>query len=366
MENGSENGSSRSAYEESPYRRWQREEGLPSLRGSHVEDLHTVDVAPWPRIGQRGAFVNLAEQELDDGWVIEIAAGGSTEPLHHVFEMGIYVVEGRGATSFWQPGSAKKQTVEWQRGSLFAPPLNCSYQHFNLDGQRPARLFAVTNAPTVINLFRSPDYAFNDPYTFADRYNGEDDYFVDHGYRDGSGPWKTNFVPDLRTFRLENYRSEEERGAGSISMAFAISNNSMASSNTLFPVGSYKKAHRHGVGAHLIMLDGTGYSLLWFEGERPRKVDWKDGTVVSPRYLEYHQHFNTGPKPAMYFKFRLGHLDPSYGEWVRLTDSGDQETERQGIPYEREDPWIFEQFAEECARNGATVTLPRPRYVSQA
>lgn len=360
-EQQSTNGRSRRG--ESPYRLWQQQEGLPRISGSVVPDLHTVEVKPWPRLGQSGAFVNLADQELDDGWVIEIAPGGSTEPIHHAFEMGVFVVDGRGATTLWQTGRPK-QTVEWRTGSVFAPPLNCCYQHFNLDGQRPARLFAVTNAPTVINLYRNPEFAFENPFVFADRYDGEADYFVDHGYREANGPWKTNFVPDLRTFRMEDYKAEDERGTGSISMSFALSNNSMAASNTLFPVGSYKKAHRHGVGAHLIILDGTGYSLLWYEGEEPRKIEWKDGTVISPRYMEYHQHFNTGPKPAMYFKFRLSGLDPSYGEWLRLTESGDAETERQGIPYEREDPWIYQQFAQECARSGVEVTLPRPVYVS--
>ena len=35
----------------------------------------------------------------------------------------------------WQPGQPKR-TVEWQRGAC-SPPINCFYQHFNLDGQQP-------------------------------------------------------------------------------------------------------------------------------------------------------------------------------------------------------------------------------------
>ncbi len=72
---------------------------------------------------------------------------------------------GRGATTLWQAGSDRKQTVEWQRGSVFSPPLNCFYQHFNLDGQSPARLFSVTHCPTVINsigeVLNSVDFVFN-------------------------------------------------------------------------------------------------------------------------------------------------------------------------------------------------------------
>src|SRR5437870_10202999 len=122
----------------SPFAQWQEHEGIPIHRGSWVPDLATVELKPWARVGQPGAFIMLADQEEDAGIVIEIAPGGQTEPQHHLFEMVTYVVDGRGATTFWQE-DGKKQTVEWQRGSIFAPPLNCYYQHFNLDGTMPAR-----------------------------------------------------------------------------------------------------------------------------------------------------------------------------------------------------------------------------------
>src|SRR5713226_5640214 len=134
-----ETGARRGGRRETPYRIWQKGEGIASHGGSYVADLYHLDVAPWPRVGQKGAFVNLAEQEEDDAWVIEVAPGGQTDVLHHIFEATILILDGRGATSFWQKGQAK-QTVEWQRGSVFSPPLNCYYQHFNLDGQKPARL----------------------------------------------------------------------------------------------------------------------------------------------------------------------------------------------------------------------------------
>lgn len=336
---------------ESPYRAWQAAEGIPTYRGSSIGDVHHVDVTPWARTGQKGAFINLADQEHDDAYVIEVEPGGKTEVLHHIFEAGVVVLAGHGATSFWQRDTAR-QTVEWQPGSLFAPPLNCHYQHFNLSGTDPARLLVVTNAPMVINLFRNTDYVFHSEYVFSDRYQGEEDYFADHGYRDGSA-WKTNFVPDLRTFRLQDYRTKEARGVGNASMSFALSNNQMAAGVSLFPVGTYKKAHRHGVGAHILILQGEGFSMLWSEGEEACRVDWTEGSLISPREREYHQHFNTGPRPAMYLKFRLGNLDSRHYEGF----------EPDQIEYEFEDPSVYERYADECARHGADIVLRRPAYV---
>lgn len=342
----------RSGPRETPYQAWQKAEGLPVYRGAYVADLYTLGVAPWPRIGQNGAFVNLAEQEQDDAWVIEVAPAGQTEVIHHLFEATVFVLDGRGATTLWQEGRPR-QTVEWQRGSIFSPPLNCHYQHFNLDGQRPARLVAVTNAPMVMNLYRDTSFFFEDRYVFAERYNVEDDYFTSPGEKTSRNSWKTNLIADIRSFALDRNRN---RGAGGFLTSFTLSNNQMVGHCSEFPPGTYKKAHRHGVGAHVFILGGQGFSLLWFAGEdEPRKVDWKDGSVLSPREMEYHQHFNTGPGAARYLALRLGMLDARH----YLGFGRDQP---QQIEYEEEDPSIYERYARECARSGAEVVLPRPRY----
>jgi gentisate 1,2-dioxygenase len=336
---------------ETPYQAWQKGEGIPIYRGSYVADLYGLELAPWARAGQQGAFINLAEQEHDDSYVLEIAPGEQTHVLHHLFEATIYVLSGRGATTIWQD-PARKQTVEWQKGSVFSPPLNCYYQHFNVDGRDPARLFAVTNAPMMINMVRNSRFVFNDTYVFDDRYAAEDGYFTDPGVKVSRNTWKTNFIADIRAFMLD---AAPNRGAGGGLTQFSLSNNGMIAHCSQFPPGTYKKAHRHGVGAHVVILDGHGYSLLWFKGEERRRVDWKDGTVLSPKNEEFHQHFNTGPVPARYAAFRLGALDVDRVSRGAMPDQ---------IEYEEEAPTIYEEYARECAKHGAEVVLPRPAYAT--
>jgi quercetin dioxygenase-like cupin family protein len=339
-----------------PYRRWQQEEAIPVYQGSYIDDLYHLQLSPWARAGQPAAFVNLAGQEEDDAYVLEIAPGGKTQPLHHLFEETVFVLEGRGATRFWSAeDSSRRQTVEWQRGSLFSPPINCYYEHFNLDGDRPARLFAVTNTPMLMNIFRSPEFIFSDVHTFHDRYDLAEDYFKG-GHYGGNNLWVTNFVPDVRSFELEEHGNRVERD---MSMQFRLANNQMVCHISAFDTGFYKRAHRHGPGAHVVILNGEGYSLLWFEGEEPRRVDWKDGSVISPMGGEFHQHFNTGPNEARYLALRLGELDPRRRQGLPY-----DEREIDGIRYEDEDPAIYDGYVAECARTGAEVKLKRPNYGS--
>jgi hypothetical protein len=348
---------------QTPYQLWQQDEGIPIYRGAYVPDLYSLELGGWPRLGQRGAFVNLADQEHDDAYVLEVDPGRQTEVIHHFFEATVFVLQGHGATTFWQdPSGRNKQTVEWQRGSMFAPPLNCYYQHFNLDGREPARLFGVTSAPLMINLLRSTDFIFNDRFIFEDRYDGGEGYFSNPGQRYDPRTWQTNFVADIRAYHLD---PEPERGEGNSRMGFALANNQMGVHVSEFPPGTYKRGHRHGPGAHLVILDGVGYSLLWFEGEPRERVEWKDGTAISPVEMQYHQHFNTGPEPARYLAITLSGLNTT-GGWQQRRASGAEGSERGGIPYDREDPEIYEQYVAECTRNGATVVLPPPRRGARA
>ena len=157
------------------YQLFLEREGVPAVTGFHVEDINSVELYPWPRIAGRGVYLNLDGSEgVNDCYICEIPAGKALEPQRHMFEALVYVVSGRGATTVWHEGG-KKQTFEWGEGALFSPPLNAWYQHFNGQGDKPVRLLAMTNAPTVLNLYHNVEFVFNCDYRFDDRFAGEDE-----------------------------------------------------------------------------------------------------------------------------------------------------------------------------------------------
>lgn len=128
----------------------------------------------------------------------------------------------------------------------------------------------------VINLYDDVDFVFGTAHDFPDRFNGEPDYFSPKGEQKGL-LLDTNFVAD--TLRLPLIEAKE-RGAGGGHIRFNMAKGSMNSHISHFPTATYKKGHRHGPGAHVIMLSGEGYSPMRPEGEEPRRYEWGAGTLT--------------------------------------------------------------------------------------
>ena len=145
------------------------------------------------------------------------------------------------------------------------------------------------------------------------------------------------------------------RGAGGVNAMLEMGGNNIQSHISEFPVGTYKKAHRHGPGAHLLLLRGTGgYSLLWKDGEEPRRADWKEGAmVIVPEESCLHQHFNTGTTPARYLALRNGNMGlyPPAAGGSPDAERGSKDGGWQ-IEYVDEDPRMHELFEDELTRNG--------------
>jgi gentisate 1,2-dioxygenase len=331
------------------YQRWQKEEGIPVYSAMYIEDLDLLQLGKWQRRGINGAYINLADQEMDDAYVAEIPPKGQTKPENHLFEEIVFVLSGRGATSITQVDGTKNY-FEWEKGSLFAVPLNAEHQHFNSDGSRPARFVAVTDAPLVHNLFHDVDFLLHNPFRFKERFDFDKDSWKGSGKYIARTTWETNFVRDVMKIKLLDM---SERGRGN-NVLLEFANNTMAAHISEFPVGTYKKAHRHGPGAHIVILSGRGYSLLWKPGEKKGRYDWKPGTMISPPDMWYHQHFNTGNEPVRYLALRFGSVKHLMGKGFMFEygDTGDQ------IEYKDEDPEVRRMFEEELAKNGAKSSMP--------
>ncbi|MEE8223576.1 MAG: ethanolamine ammonia lyase-activating protein, partial [Alphaproteobacteria bacterium] len=244
------------------YDAWQSKEGIPIHQSFHVDDLAKVGLDMWERFGVPAAFVNLADPFICTAMVLEIPPHAATLAVRHMFETWIFVVGGTGQTLIRQDG-VKDQVIDWQTRSLFGPPLNATYQHSNT-GTGPARILMVTNAPLTLNLYHNERFVFENPFVFKDRYGGEDDYFDPHHEVMAQRYIRTNMVKDVRDFYLHEWK---ERGPGARTVFLSMSHHTIGAHVSEFEIGTYKLAHRHGPSAHVIILQGEGYSLLWKEGE---------------------------------------------------------------------------------------------------
>ncbi len=338
--------------QKSPWMNWIESQGVPIVTGVSLYDMYETPREEWGDTGAKAAIINFETGEMSDAVLMEIPPGGQVKPIHHVYHKIIHVIEGRGATSVWNEGSKKKQTFEWQKGSLFNIPLNAWHEHFNGSGSERVLLFCVTSAPLTMNFMPSHDFVFNNSYVFDNMFAGQDDFFSAEGQALSGRVWQSNFIADLRAMETELWRF---RGVGGTNRMFSMGSGHFQAHISEFPSGTYKKAHRHGPGAHLFTLSGTGYTLEWNWGKELVEFPWKDGTVYTALNSFWHQHFNTGPEAVRYLAITHGRYHvglrarPSPKRDATLKEFGDE------MNYEDEEAWVREKFQEQCGKRGVDV-----------
>jgi len=352
------------------YAEWQKKEGAPIVGGVYIRDMRTVEVGDWPRKGVKGAIGYLDGDEGTDIHIVEIPPGGSTTPEHHLYDEGIYILSGRGAATVWFDEKIK-QTFEWSEGSFFALPTNAWYQFFNGSGTEPARYYSVTNLPALLRQFHNADFVFDNPFSFTDRFQGEHNYFGGEGKLWRGRLWETNFVPDIRTMKLWEWK---ERGGGGTNAFFVLAGGHINSHISRFQQGTYKKGHTGLSGAHLFIIDGDGYTTTQRDtvigtrsGEEPVRYDWKPGSLflsgAGPGYW-YHQHYNVSDHPATYLVVGVRpsrRYASTRWEAQDPTDrnNADLDVKAGGIQteYRDEDPEVHRVFEEELRRRGAVCRM---------
>jgi quercetin dioxygenase-like cupin family protein len=321
-------------------------EGVPITRSLAINDLEAIAVEPWERTGGLGAYVLLDGRGHADSFVTEILPGGELKDQRHLYEESVFVVSGSGRTELWND-SGHSASFNWETGAVFAIPLNVHYKHINRDSNAPARLYSITNQPLMIDLFRDPEFIYGCDQDFQTRFNPTITDFAKPaqpgGYTDdpkavSTGlPFEGNLVPSAYDVDLP---PAPYRGANGGLLSLELANSSIGSHISEFPSRTYKKAHRHGAGAHVILLKGTGYSLLWKGDEEPVKVDWQRGTVIVPPENVFHQHFNTGETPARYLALRFSGRKSPFPNGATPAQ----------IEYEDENPKIKKLFEAEISR----------------
>ncbi|MFN0071453.1 MAG: hypothetical protein ACKVVP_08205 [Chloroflexota bacterium] len=288
------------------YDQWQEDEAVPVYHGSGAPDLGTLELSDWARRGVRGAILDLdGTGGLIDAHLIEVAAGGESLPIRHLYEEIVYAVSGRGNCAVWY-GDGPKQSFEWSAGSLFAIPLNAWSQIYNGSGQEPARLFSVTNLPSMLRTFRNVDFIFNNEFAFRDRFSGDQGYFSQEGklwHRGLNHVWETNFVPDVRTQTLH---ANPEPGVGTLDEEVSLAANNMGAYLGELVRGTYQKARRLSSPEHVIFLSGEGYTFRWRPGSHSaERVPWQAGTLNVEREGWFHQHFNMSNGRSRYLAIRF-------------------------------------------------------------
>ena len=135
----------------SPFLEWCDTEQIPIVSGYGVEDLRSVPLLYWERLGAPAAYCHLeGGQGFVGAFVVEIPPGKSLNPISHMYEEQILILEGRGATQFHNNRASNQNiTLEWQAGSLFSPPLNVKHQHFNGSGS----LLCASSRSTMPRLY---------------------------------------------------------------------------------------------------------------------------------------------------------------------------------------------------------------------
>lgn len=358
--------SKKSAYEE-----WIESEGVPIYQGHAVADLRGLELAPWRRLGAMGGYAYLkGGGGTTDAYVCELAPGQRTNLERHLYEKWLLILDGEGGIALIDDRE-REHRVAWRAGTLFSVPLNVPHYHFN-SGQKPARFVAVSSAPVAFDLYHNTDFIMGSEIGFRDRYDFEEGYFSGDGALiEAHAPvrgrertywiWATNLVPDVHSLAL--HRADRAREVEINHIQIELCHNTMTSHISQWPQGTYMPSHFHGPGAHIIVLSGEGYSLLWrgdpwySRGFDQARVDWHPGSMLAVPGAWFHQHFNLGAEPARVLAIRWGSFrhrlnmvmgEGGHGEYatISIRDGGNQ------VDYQDEDPYIGQLYEAELAKRG--------------
>lgn len=343
------------------YLDWTSVQDIPVVT-RRIVDLNTVETAPWPRLGNncRAAFVHLkARGDFVALQVIDLAKGAKTQQLRHLYDEVFHVLSGQGNVTV-ELGK-HKQGFDFGPRALFSLPLNAPFQMSNTSSNEPLRIVSANDLPFVMNIYRNPQFLFDNIFQFPERagksggYDGQGDFLAK---TPGSHMLETNFVPDVSALSLPPW---EGRGVGNRHVNIVMADSSMHVHASEFPAAAYKKAHRHGPGSHVFIVNGSGYTLMWNRDDTEfERLDWKPGFVFAPPGGMFNQHFNTSDVPARYVAVSVGsHRYPVLDRKFSRKEAPEAPLKSGGpqIDYEDQHPSIHDIWLKELAKTGRKSSM---------
>jgi mannose-6-phosphate isomerase-like protein (cupin superfamily) len=359
-----------------PYQNFMESERIPVHRTVlGIHDVTALSRERWERTGGLGAFIELdgtfqSERGL---YIGEIPPRDKLNPEVHLYEEQLFILSGRGVTTFWQGNEEHLGHFEWQRGSIFAIPPGVTFVLANM-GPEPVVYLGVTTAPRIINALYDSAAAFAPTYRFVDLASPLGNYFQapDESWTKG---WykqtmlETRFIGNVYDFLPD---PQEQKVAGGRLTGYLMGPRFPRGHISTWPSGRYHKAHYHGPGAIVLGLDGEGYVLAWEaalgpqpyatgNGAQVERLAWGANSIYSPPDRYFHQHFNTSAGEARHVavygeNLPLGVHDMNEADGWR----GHKSVKLGGtlIEYEDEDPQIRADFEAALATHGLRSTMP--------
>lgn len=348
------------------YDGWMEAQQIPVHRGYYIEDLRTVDVAPWSLRECDAAFIQLEGMPgVVEARVQEIPPGGGLKPFKSAVDEFVYVLSGQGTTSVWGRNNGAKHTFEWSARSLFLVPRNTWAQFNNMQGNAPVRLLHYNYMPLAMSAIPDPGFLFNNPYEEDLPLPSQEELFSDaqattqeHIAEGAAGRtlWMGNFFPDMGVWDKLMHRPG--RGSLNRSVYMKAPGSEMRAHMSVFPSGTYKKGHRHGPGRVIVIPAGEGYSILWPEGGEKQTVHWHEASAFVPPNRWFHQHFSVGNVHGRYLAMHPPAQFAGYGEQVA-------DPARDQIEYVDEDPAVRKYFEEQLAKRGLKTLMPADCYTNR-
>ena len=271
------------------------------------------------------------------------------------------MLSGHGSTTI-ETSDGRKHSFEWGPKSLFAMPLNARYQHFNASGRERARIASTMNLALMLNLFHNEAFVFDNPLRVPGARRARQNISAAKASSSRCGPAATcGRRISFPTSPASSCKSWDERGAGGSNMMFILADGTMHAHISEMPVGTYKKAHRHGADFHVMRVTGHGYSLLWYEGEQDFGASTGSMAACSRRPTGCSTSTST-PRPirrAISPRLRQPALSRSPPTSARVFMGMDVSVKEGGrqIEYEHQDPRIHAIYLDELRRHGVQSAM---------